>query len=64
MTPKQGLRFLLVLTLLSSPGCSAIPRRDGVRELTEKHKAKPQPPEKLEESDFKKLERELLWYAD
>jgi hypothetical protein len=58
MTPKHGLRFLLVLTILSSPGCSGIPRRNGIPELAEKTKEKP------EQTDFAQLERELSYYSD
>jgi hypothetical protein len=61
MTLKNGLRFLLVLSCLSSPGCAGFDRH---------HQEKQKPPEAVlskeekEDKYFKDLERDLSMYSD
>jgi len=61
MTLKNGLRLLLVLSCLSSPGCAGLDRH---------HQEKPKPPEaeltKEEKEDkyMKDLARDLHLYTD
>jgi hypothetical protein len=62
MTLKNGLRLLLVLSCLSSPGCAGCGRH---------HLEKKEPPkeaeltkEEKEDKYFKDLERDLSMYSD
>ena len=64
MTTTQGLHFLLVLTLLSSLGCSAVPRRDGNAGLTQKPKEHQTRTEVYADKSIEQLQRDLLSYAD
>jgi len=59
MTLKNGLRLLLVLSCLSSPGCAGFGQH---------HLEKQEPPKKAEltkeDQYFKDLERDLSMYSD
>jgi hypothetical protein len=61
MTLKNGLRLLLVLSCLSSPGCAGLDRR---------HQEKPKPPEaaltpqEKEDKYMKDLARDIHLYSD
>gem|GEM_PF-4607780 len=61
MTLKNGLRLLLVLSCLSSPGCAGLDRH---------HQEKQKPPEaartpqEKEDKYLKDLQRDLLLYGD